>query len=92
MDASLGRADSRLVLLPLPGALRVDAGKSLGGDDLLWVRSQDGILARVVELRPVLEALDVNPERAARTFFYDPAWTSPWFRRNELAIEVANDS
>lgn len=54
-------------------------------------RSQDAVSARVAELRAALETLDLNPERSARAFFYDPPWTLPWFRRNEVAIEVAND-
>jgi len=54
-------------------------------------RSQDAVSARVVELRAALEALDLNSERSARAFFYDPPWTLPWFRRNEVAIEVANN-
>ena len=54
-------------------------------------RSQQAVSARVEQLRAALEALDLNPERSARAFFYDPPWTLPWFRRNEVAIEVTNN-
>jgi hypothetical protein len=51
-------------------------------------RGKDAVSARVAELRAVIEGLD--REGPALAFFYDPPWTLPWFRRNEVAIEAAN--
>lgn len=55
-------------------------------------RNQQVVSARGEQLRAALEALDLNPEAAARAFFYDPPWTLPWLRRNEVAIEVSAGS
>ena len=54
-------------------------------------RSQQVISARLEQLHAALDALDLNPKRSSeRAFFYDPPWTLPWFRRNEVAIKVIN--
>ena len=54
-------------------------------------RNQQAVSARVEQLRAALKARDLNPGISARAFFYDPPWTLPWFRRNEVAIEVTTD-
>lgn len=54
-------------------------------------RGQQAVSARVEELRAALDALDLNPEGSVRAFFYDPPWTLPWSRRNEVAIEVTDN-
>ena len=55
-------------------------------------RNQQGVSAGVDQLRAALKARDLNPGISARAFFYDPPWTIPWFRRNEVAIEVTSGS
>lgn len=55
-------------------------------------RNQHGVSARVDQLRAALKVRDLNPGITARAFFYDPPWTLPWFRRNEVAIEVTTGS
>ncbi len=55
-------------------------------------RNQQVVSARVEQLRAALKARDLNPGISARAFFYDPPWTLPWFRRNEVAIDVRTDS
>lgn len=55
-------------------------------------RNQQVVSARVEQLRAALKARDLNHGKSARAFFYDPPWTLPWFRRNEVAIEVATES
>lgn len=55
-------------------------------------RNQQVVSARVEQLRAALKARDLNPGISARAFFYDPPWTLPWFRRNEVAIDVKTDS
>ena len=72
----------RLVLIPVQRLVVMTFSGS---------RGPEVVSARVVELRAALEALDLNPEGSARAFFYDPPWTLPWFRRNEVAIEVTNN-
>ena len=55
-------------------------------------RSQQVVSARLEQLHAALDALDLNPKRSSeRAFFYDPPWTLPWFRHNEVAIEVINN-
>ena len=54
-------------------------------------RNQQVLLAREEQLRAALKARDLNPGISVRAFFYDPPWTLPWFRRNEVAIDVKTD-
>ena len=51
-------------------------------------RGQQAVSTRVAQLRAALQALDLDAEGSARALFYDPPWTLPWFRRNEVAIEM----
>ena len=51
-------------------------------------RRQQAVSTRVAQLRVALQALDLDAEGSARALFYDPPWTLPWFRRNEVAIEM----
>ena len=83
-DSAPAPTDGRVRLLLVP-AQRL-AVMTFSGS-----RSRQAVSARVEQLRAALEAPDLNPERSARAFFYDPPWTLPWFRRNEVAIEVTND-
>jgi hypothetical protein len=54
-------------------------------------RNQQVLSAREEQLRAALKARDINPGISARAFFYDPPWTLPWLRRNEVAIDVKTD-
>lgn len=51
-------------------------------------RGRDTVLARERELRAALAAAGIEGGPDVRAFFYDPPWTLPWFRRNEVAIRV----
>ena len=51
-------------------------------------RNQQVLSAREEQLRAALKARNINPGISARAFFYDPPWTLPWLRRNEVAIDV----
>jgi len=53
-------------------------------------RTEQAVSTRLDELRSTLESLDLNAAGSARALFYDPPWTLPWFRRNEVAIEMTN--
>jgi hypothetical protein len=55
-------------------------------------RNQQGVSAKVEQLRAALKARDLNSGISARALFYDPPWTLPWFRRNEVAFEVTTNS
>lgn len=48
-----------------------------------------GALKRAPELLSSLDGSDWTPAGAARTYFYDPPWTLPWNRRNEVVVPVA---
>jgi hypothetical protein len=54
-------------------------------------RNQQVLSAREEQLRAALKARNINPGISARAFFYDPPWTLPWLRRNEVAIDVKTD-
>ena len=55
-------------------------------------RNPQGVSARVEQLRAALKGRDLNPGMSARAFLYDPPCTLPWFRRNEVAIEITTGS
>lgn len=52
-------------------------------------RSPAAVAARTEELRKVLRDNDVEPVGEPVAWFFDPPWTLPFRRRNEIAIPVA---
>ncbi len=52
-------------------------------------RSREAVLEREKELRAALAAAGILPGPEVTAFFYDPPWTLPWFRRNEVAIKLS---
>jgi hypothetical protein len=55
-------------------------------------RSSKAVAARVDELKKVLQDNDITPIGEADAWFYDPPWTLPCRRRNEVAVPVAPGS
>jgi hypothetical protein len=49
----------------------------------------DAIAARQAELRQRLETTGWKPTGTPLAWFYDPPWTIPFLRRNEVAVPVA---
>jgi hypothetical protein len=52
-------------------------------------RGPSAVAARTRKLREVLRATGFEPVSDATAWFYDPPWTLPFRRRNEIAIPVA---
>ena len=50
---------------------------------------EKAVTARKAELLRGLEASTWRPVSAPIAYFYDPPWTLPFFRRNEVAVAVA---
>ncbi len=55
-------------------------------------RSPKAVAARTDELLKVLQDKGVEPTGEAEAWFYDPPWTLPARRRNEIAIPVDPES
>lgn len=53
-------------------------------------RGRDTVLEKERELRAALAAAGIEAGPEVRAYFYDPPWTLPWFRTNEVLISVAN--
>jgi len=53
------------------------------------LRGADAIAARQAELLERLESTAWKPIGPPLTWFYDPPWTIPFLRRNEVAVPVA---
>ena len=53
-------------------------------------RSPDAIDAQTTKLRDVLRATGFEPVGPPTAWFYDPPWTIPFLRRNEVVIPVAD--
>ncbi len=55
-------------------------------------RSPKTVAARTAELLKTLQDNGIKPSGEADTWFYDPPWTLPFRRRNEIAIPVDPES
>ena len=53
-------------------------------------RSQDAVAARAVELREALRSKWIEPSGEPVAWFYDPPWTVPFRRRNEVVVPIAS--
>ncbi|MCF6386492.1 heme-binding protein [Mycobacterium sp. MBM] len=71
--------DVRLVTLP-PQTMAV---LRFSGD-----RSPSAVVHRTEELVRTLRANDIEPAGDAVAWFYDPPWTLPFRRRNEVAVPI----
>ena len=52
-------------------------------------RGPDAVATRQAELLRALQASPWRVSGAPLAWFYDPPWTLPWLRRNEVAVAVA---
>lgn len=52
-------------------------------------RGPDAVRTRTVELREALRAHGIEPTGDPAAWFYDPPWTLPFRRRNEIAIPIS---
>ena len=55
-------------------------------------RSPNAVAARTDELLKALQDKGINPRGEAQAWFYDPPWTLPMRRRNEIAVPVDPES
>jgi len=53
-------------------------------------RSADAVASQTDQLLKTLENTDYQPAGAPVAWFYDPPWTIPVLRRNEVAVPVMN--
>lgn len=85
MDSLPTPNDERVVLVNVPGE-QVAVLRFSG------VAKLEVIEARTAELLQALRDNDVHPVGDPVTWFYDPPWTIPFRRRNEVAVSVAASS
>ncbi len=81
MDTLPAPDDDKVRLVTVPG--ETVAVLRFTGD-----RSPKAVAARTFELRTVLRDNGIEPAGEAVAWFYDPPWTLPFRRRNEIAIPV----
>jgi hypothetical protein len=81
MDALPRPDDDRVRLVTVPA--ETVAVLRFSGD-----RSSRAVAARATELREALRAKGIEADGPAVAWFYDPPWTLPFRRRNEIAITV----
>ncbi|MCG8593339.1 MAG: heme-binding protein [Kiloniellales bacterium] len=75
--------DPRVRILTVPGetmAVRRFSGR----------RGADDVEAEEARLRATLDGVAWRPAGEAVAFFYDPPWTIPFLRRNEVALPVVD--
>lgn len=51
-------------------------------------RGRHAVAAHTDKLLVTLREIGFEPGGLAEAWFYDPPWTIPWFRRNEIAVPV----
>ena len=73
--------DPRIELLAVPA--RTEAVLRFSGS-----RSADAVQGRIAELTRTLEGSAWQATGTPVALFYDPPWTLPFFRRNEVAVPV----
>jgi hypothetical protein len=81
MDALPTPDDERVRLTDVP--TETYAVLTFSGD-----RGPRAVRDRIIELEDVLHANDIDITGEAAAWFYDPPWTLPFRRRNEIAIPV----
>lgn len=62
------------------------AVRSFSGD-----RGRRAVAAHTLELLNALKVTAFEPTDAPQAWFYDPPWTLPMFRRNEIAVPVTEN-
>ena len=81
-----------LATLPMPDDERVElvavAPESVAVLRFSGDRGPGSVAARTAQLRETLRATGFEPIGDATAWFYDPPWTLPFRRRNEIAIPV----
>lgn len=82
MDTLPDPDDDKVRLVPVPG--ETFAVLRFSGD-----RSPKAVADRTDELRKTLHDKGIEPAGDAVAWFYDPPWTLPFLRRNEVAIPVS---
>jgi hypothetical protein len=75
-------SDSRVILVPLAAKRMVVVRFSGSADDSL-------IQAKTAELQKYITEQKLTPVGGAILAFYNPPWTLPFFRRNEIMFELA---
>ena len=50
---------------------------------------EDSLRRHTHELKAYLHSKNLEPLAAPTYAFYNPPWTLPWLRRNEIMIEIA---
>lgn len=82
--------------LPTPNDDRVDL-VPVPGETVAVLRfngpiSPDAVAARARQLLDTLRRNDIEPAGEPLSWFYDPPWTVPFLRRNEVVVGVPGDS
>ena len=75
--------DGSVTVVEIPGERY--AVLSFTGD-----RSPAVIAAKSAELLAELEGSEVRPDGEPIAWFYDPPWTVPFLRRNEVAVRLVS--
>jgi len=82
-----------LATLPVPNdpAVRLVEvpGETMAALRFTGSRDAGAVAARQAELRQALAGSAWTPQADPLAWFYDPPWTLPWLRRNEVAVRVS---
>ena len=88
-------ADRTLDSLPIPEDDRVrlvnDAPERVAVLGFSGIPSPTSVAARTTELLTTLRANSLDPAGDPVAWFYDPPWTIPFRRRNEVAVSLGSE-
>ncbi|MEI6238217.1 MAG: heme-binding protein [bacterium] len=82
-----------LVTLPIPNDARVKIvtipERKMAVKTFSWFRTNDRVQAKKQELLSFLKRDSIIAKGEPEYAGYNPPWTPPWMRRNEVLIEIA---
>jgi hypothetical protein len=89
-------AEYTMATLPRPNnesvKLAATPPKRMAAIRFSGVADGEGLAENEAKLRDYLRAHGLQPKGAAQYAFYDPPWTLPWNRRNEVMVEVPSET
>jgi len=85
-------ADYTMAKLPKPNNAAVKLievpGKRMAAIRFSGVVSETDLAEQEAKLRDYVQQKGLTPKGAPQYAFYDPPWTLPWNRRNEVMVEI----
>jgi len=88
-------AEYSMASLPKPNSAEVKLaaapGKRMAAIRFSGLAGDDALAENQAKLLDYLKRQGISPKSDPQYAFYDPPWTLPWNRRNEILVEIARE-